>query len=87
MTVHSAPDTFLVNSVIVPLDGSAMSAGVLPYAAVLARAWDAPLHLIAVVQREPRGLTHRSEERAAAASVSRAVSRMPKSSISASKLH
>jgi nucleotide-binding universal stress UspA family protein len=39
--------------VLVPLDGSTLSAGARPYADAIARAMEAPLRLLAVVEREP----------------------------------
>lgn len=46
--------------VLVPLDGSAVAPIALPYAVVIARALDASVQLLAVIEPKPRGLTQRS---------------------------
>jgi nucleotide-binding universal stress UspA family protein/predicted transcriptional regulator len=50
---------------LVPLDGSDVARVAVPYAAAIARLAHAAIHLLAVVEREPRGLTERSERIAA----------------------
>jgi nucleotide-binding universal stress UspA family protein/predicted transcriptional regulator len=52
-------------TVLVPLDGSPLAEEAVPYAAAIAKATGAPVLVLSVVEREPRGLTHRSEQRAA----------------------
>ena len=52
-------------SILTPLDGSPVADAALPYAVALARVSGASVHLFAVVERQPRGLTERSEQVAA----------------------
>src|SRR5262245_7311919 len=53
------------SAILVPLDGSMTGAAALPHAVALAKALGRSLRLLAVVERELRGLTSRSERVAA----------------------
>ncbi len=58
--------TMKLTALLVPLDGSEASAAALPYAEAIAAGSGAEMRLLAIVEREPRGLTDRSERVAGA---------------------